>query len=80
MSTDTASSSMTLDLELSGGHDHLKVLPGVADTMVERQISSRTLTPSPLTLQEDSVDPLLETEEKPYSKIPIYSPLSESYL
>ena len=69
MSTESASSSMTLDLEMSAGQEAMNKAFGNHDKKVsERQLTTRTLTPSPLTLGKQTPDMSHEIEEERFSK------------
>ena len=69
MSTESASSSMTLDLEMSAGQEPMNKAFGNHDKKVsEKQLTTRTLTPSPLTLGKQTPDMSHEIEEERLSK------------
>lgn len=73
MSTGSASSSMTLDLDMSVSNEPQSQPSDCTEKKtVDRQLSSRTLTPSPLTLEtkvQHETPEIEEEEEERYSKV-----------
>ena len=69
MSTESASSSMTLDLDMPAVQKAMNKTVGVHDKKVSgKQLTTRTLTPSPLTLGKQTPDMSHEIEEERFSK------------